>query len=62
MGQNPKRSKLRKQKADRTAKLEPALKLLDEGQSRRAIAKAIGVAESTLRVWLKSEQVACVSA
>jgi DNA-binding NarL/FixJ family response regulator len=56
----PKRSKSRKSKADRTAKLEKALKLLDEGKSRRAIAKAIGVAESTLRAWLKREQVACI--
>jgi hypothetical protein len=59
-GQNPKRSKPRMQKAERAAKLEKALKLLAEGQSRRAIAKAIGVAESTLRAWLKTEQVARV--
>jgi hypothetical protein len=53
-------SKTRKSKAHRTAKLEKALKLLDEGKSRRAIAKAIGVAESTLRAWIKREQVACI--
>jgi hypothetical protein len=59
-GRQPKRCKPRKPKPDRSAKLEKALKLLDEGKSRRAIAKAIGVAESTLRAWLKSERVACV--
>ena len=58
-GRKPK-SKPRTLKVDRAAKLEKALKLLAEGQSRRAIAKAIGVAESTLRAWLKSERVACV--
>jgi hypothetical protein len=41
-------------------KLQQALKLLAEGQSRRAVAKTIGVAESTLRAWLQSERVACV--
>ena len=61
-GRNLKRCKPRNQKADRTAKLEKALKLLDEGKNRRAIATAIGVAESTLRAWLKSERVACVPA
>jgi hypothetical protein len=59
-GRKPKRSKHRNQKVDRTAKLEKALKLLDEGKSRRAISKAIGVAESTLRAWLKTEQIAYV--
>jgi hypothetical protein len=59
-GRKPKRSKHRNQKADRAAKLETALKLLGEGQSRRAVAKTLGIAESTLRAWLKSERVACV--
>jgi hypothetical protein len=59
-GRKSRRSKSQTSKADRAAKLEKALKLLAEGQSRRAIAKAIGVAESTLRAWLKSERVACV--
>jgi hypothetical protein len=58
-GRKPK-SKPRTLKVDRAAKLEKALKLLDEGKSRRAIAKAIGVAESTLRAWLKTEQIAYV--
>ena len=59
-GRNPNRSKSRISKVERTAKLEKALKLLDEGQSRRAVAKTLGIAESTLRAWLKSERVRCV--
>ena len=61
-GRQQKRCKPRKPKVDRSSKLEKAMKLLAEGQSRRAVAKTLGIAESTLRVWLKSEQVACVSA
>jgi hypothetical protein len=60
-GRQQKRCKPRKPKVDRTAKLEKALKLLGEGQSRRAIAERIGIAESTLRAWLKSEKVASVA-
>jgi hypothetical protein len=56
----PKHCKRRKSKADRTAKLGTALELLGEGRSRRAVAKTLGVAESTFRAWLKSERVACV--
>jgi hypothetical protein len=56
----PKRCKPRKLTADRAAKLEQALKLLAGGQSRRAVAKTLGIAESTLRAWLKPERVACV--
>ena len=59
-GRKPK-SKPRKLKVDRAAKLEKALKLLDEGKGRRAVAKTLGIAESTLRAWLKSERVACVA-
>jgi hypothetical protein len=55
----PKRCKPRKPKADRASKLEKAWKLLGEGKSRRAVAKTLGIAESTLRAWLKSERVAC---
>jgi hypothetical protein len=55
------RCKPRKLNADRTAKLEKALKLLGDGQSRRSVAKSLGIAESTLRAWLKSERVACVA-
>jgi transposase-like protein len=60
-GRRQKRCKPRKPKADRSSKLEIAMKLLAEGQSRRAVAKTLGVAESTLRSWLKSERVACVA-
>lgn len=38
---------------ERLAKIERAKQLLAEGRSRRAAAKEIGVAESTLRAWLK---------
>jgi hypothetical protein len=55
-GRKSKRCKRRNQKADLDAKLEKALKLLGVGQSRRAVAKTLGIAVSTLRAWLKSER------
>jgi hypothetical protein len=57
-----KRCKSRKSISDRAEKFEKALKLLAEGKSRRAVAKTLGIAESTLRAWLKSERVACGTA
>jgi hypothetical protein len=41
--------------SDRAAKLERAKQLLAQGRSRRAAAKEVGIAESTLRAWLKAE-------
>jgi hypothetical protein len=41
--------------AERVAKLKQAKELLGKGQSRRAVSRTLGIAESTLRKWLKSE-------